>query len=288
MPNPQSIRANPKFGLDSAEETMIDLRIAACKNDLDKFKILFETNKMNVDYRIQMGRNSLTFLHVAAIFGADKIAEYLIKNNADIHSPSLNRDTALHIASGQPRKSISGQDNIEEKYLKIAKLLIEAGADLKAKGEGDKTPYDIARHRKNHKLIEFLSNKSSEKALSSMEVEFDSGARANSESDRILIQNLLFQDELKSEKVLSSMKVESDSGARAKGVDQSSEGMAKISIKQEDGVALGEGVVGGAPSQAPNLKRGLGTREEEGSRSKMSKAEVEQMSEAKVKKVGRE
>jgi ankyrin repeat protein len=185
-----------------------------------------------------------TLLHLAAMFGDHLFVEHLINKGADVkRKRGGDGDTALHIAC-RPWKIMTNQTNTEEKYLKIVELLIKAGADVNEKGEGDKTPLDIAKDRENHKFIELLNK-------------------------------------LESEKLSSSMEVEPHIGARAKGVDHSSESMAKISIMQEEGVALGEGGIGGAPSQAPNLKRELGTREEEGSQSKISKVK-------EVRKEGRQ
>ena len=223
MFNPQSTKANrsdsDSLPQSSSAQTSFpnQLTDALMDNKLTEFQRLFEKNQSNVNSTISTESvASLTYLHLAAMSGSDLIVEYLINQGADVNIKRSDGDTALHIACRQPWKRMPNQTNIEEKYLKIAKLLIEAGADVNAKGEGGKTPLDCARG-------------SEMKVLLSKAIE-------------------------ESQQVSSSMEVESDSGDRAKG---------------------------GAPSQAPNLKRELVEKEGE-SAPKMSKVEVG------AKKEGRE
>lgn len=53
-------------------------------------------------------------------------------------------DTALHWASSAKRDDASDRGNLEERSLRVAELLLGAGADLRAKNQRGETPLDLA------------------------------------------------------------------------------------------------------------------------------------------------
>jgi len=115
--------------------------IAIEDNDLKKFKMLFnEDVDINSKHKIT-ANHSTTLLHHAAFFGSYSIVEYLISKKADLETRRDDGDTALIIASRDSvNKKFYGKSL--EDYQKTISLLIEAKADINAKGDRDKTPLD--------------------------------------------------------------------------------------------------------------------------------------------------
>ena len=87
-----------------------------------------------------------TPLHLAAFFGHDECAAYLIDNSAplDAHSTNALRNTPLHAA-------LAGACNHN-----IVRRLLFAGADVNSRGEQDIRPLHIAASRGDQAMIDLL------------------------------------------------------------------------------------------------------------------------------------
>jgi uncharacterized protein len=87
-----------------------------------------------------------TPLHLAAFFGRDECAAYLIDNSAplDAHSTNALRNTPLHAA-------LAGACNHN-----VVRRLIFAGADVNSRGEQDIHPLHIAAARGDQLMVDLL------------------------------------------------------------------------------------------------------------------------------------
>src|SRR5262249_8871437 len=81
-----------------------------------------------------------TTLHYAARYGRLKTAKWLIAHKADVNTVSYNRFTPMHMVSDTA----------------MAKLLIEAGADLSKKDSWGKTPLQNAAELRRTNVCEAI------------------------------------------------------------------------------------------------------------------------------------
>ena len=71
-----------------------------------------------------------------------------------VKSVFLSGQTALHWAATEDHvKWYSWEPTIRKNHLKIIKLLIEKGADIKAKSRKGETPLDMARKNPDKKFV---------------------------------------------------------------------------------------------------------------------------------------
>jgi len=117
------------------------LHRAAWNGDLEKVKKIVATGT-DVDCLDGLGATPLVRA-VNPLARGDSInielVEFLISKGADVNS-----DAVVHAAA------IGG--NVE-----VVKLLVSKGANVNVKNEDGKTPLDIARERRNVKVVEYLS-----------------------------------------------------------------------------------------------------------------------------------
>ena len=108
----------------------------------------FEIVKCLVSGRADINAKSdagYTPLHLAVIKGYDKIVEYLVSENTDVNTTDKERcGTPLHSAAA---------NNID---VKIAQMLIKAGAKVNAKDFAGVTPLDLAIPNNNVKFAKAL------------------------------------------------------------------------------------------------------------------------------------
>jgi ankyrin repeat protein len=163
-----------------------------------------------------------TPLHEASKYGSSEIVRALLDAKANPDSLMKGDLTPIHLASIVGNKE-------------VAEILIGAGANLNLKDEDGKTPLHHALLNGKLKIAKILVKNGAD-----INAPMNNGITPTEILNKIkeLSEAKSARSEIKSEKDSSPMKVESDSGARAKGDDSLSEGMAKISIKQE----AGEGV----------------------------------------------
>lgn len=96
-------------------------------------------------------------LHWAAEAGQAEMAKWLISKGAKVNARNMARHTPLHVVSYMESKS-------PEKYFESAKVLVENGADLNARGgvsavsgmEYKETPLIIASRAGNFEIVKLL------------------------------------------------------------------------------------------------------------------------------------
>jgi uncharacterized protein len=93
-------------------------------------------------------KDGFTALHLAAFFGHEDVAKFLVEQGSDVNAISTNamRVTPLHSA-------------VAHNHLEISKLLVSGGADVNAKQEGLFTPLHGAAQNGNLEISEMLVSK---------------------------------------------------------------------------------------------------------------------------------
>lgn len=117
-----------------------ELLKAAHLNDLAAAKAVLEKDPKAVQARDE---NQCTPLHEAARYGDARFVAYLLSKGSEVNSRCYNQFTPLHLT-----------DDVD-----IAKVLIKAGADLKARDSSGETPLGRAVSDGNLELVNlFLSH----------------------------------------------------------------------------------------------------------------------------------
>jgi ankyrin repeat protein len=119
----------------------IPLFKAICANNIEEVSRIIKKESSQIKSRKILGQ---TTLHEAVRCDHPEIAEYLIKNGADVNAVDVNHVTPLHIA-------------VEENNIMIAEILLKSGANINARGFRDKfTPLHLAIFNKNIRMAKFL------------------------------------------------------------------------------------------------------------------------------------
>jgi ankyrin repeat protein len=90
--------------------------------------------------RVQVGRFSYTFLHVAAENGAIMAVEELLKRGAAVNVKNRHGDTALHLAA-------------TEGHSEVVEMLLKQGADGNLLNDIPDTPLDICENDKTKEIL---------------------------------------------------------------------------------------------------------------------------------------
>ena len=98
-------------------------------NDYDAFKIIINREEFK-EYIDQKYVEDRTHLHYAVRYGFPKIVKQLIKKGVNVNAQDRCGDTPLH----------------ETESVEIAKILLNAGADVSIKNNMNKTPEDLANY----------------------------------------------------------------------------------------------------------------------------------------------
>eukprot|EP00752_Nemacystus_decipiens_P011322 g10061.t2 len=108
-------------------------------------KVLAEHDGTEINLQDSFGR---TPLHWCAKSCDVKVAEALLgPGKASANVKTTGGDTALHWAcSADGGGDHTDRDSLEERSLRVAELLIRAGADVRAKNGRGETPMDVARN----------------------------------------------------------------------------------------------------------------------------------------------
>jgi ankyrin repeat protein len=119
-----------------------DVFEASALGDLDKVRSLIAADRSQVN---AFAADGFYPLGLAAFFGHQAIVEFLLKNGADVSLSARNAQkvTALHAA-------------VARRDLKIAKLLLEVGADPNARQERGFAPLHDAAANGSLPLVELL------------------------------------------------------------------------------------------------------------------------------------
>jgi len=137
---------------------------AAAKGDVEAIKgFLAKDNKIG-----DQNKNGYSILHIAARTGQTAVAEFALANGANINLPSNSKKTPLHYTA-------------QLNQLAMAKLLVEAKADLAAKDKKGRTALDLATGEAKRELANYLrgvgvTSKSDEEAAKSIFVAAKIGA----------------------------------------------------------------------------------------------------------------
>lgn len=123
--------------------------------------------------------DGFTPLGLAAFFKHEALAEFLLKSGAN---PSLPSNNAFKVA---PLHSAAASKNV-----KIAKMLIEAGADVNAKQQEGFTPLHSAAHNGDLEMAELLLKNGSKKYQTTEKgmMPFDYAAEINHEQLMALLR----------------------------------------------------------------------------------------------------
>ena len=141
-----------------------DIWEAAAKGDIEAIKgFLAKDNKIG-----DQNKNGYSILHIAARTGQTAVAEFALANGANINLPSNSKKTPLHYTA-------------QLNQLAMAKLLVEAKADLEAKDKKGRTALDLATGEAKRELANYLrgvgvTSKSDEAAAKSIFVAAEIGA----------------------------------------------------------------------------------------------------------------
>ena len=134
----------------------INIWQAAAKGDVEAIKgFLAKDNKIG-----DQNKNGYSILHIAARTGQTAVAEFALANGANINLPSNSKKTPLHYTA-------------QLNQLVMAKLLVEAKADLEAKDKKGRTALDLATGEAKRELANYLrgvgvTSKSDEEAAKSI------------------------------------------------------------------------------------------------------------------------
>ena len=129
---------------------------AAAKGDVEAIKgFLAKDNKIG-----DQNKNGYSILHIAARTGQTAVAEFALANGANINLPSNSKKMPLHYTA-------------QLNQLAMAKLLVEAKADLAAKDKKGRTALDLATGEAKRELANYLrgvgvTSKSDEEAAKSI------------------------------------------------------------------------------------------------------------------------
>ena len=146
------------------EKPPADIWQAAEKGDVEAIKgFLAKDNKIG-----DQNKNGYSILHIAARTGQTAVAEFALANGANINLPSNSKKTPLHYTA-------------QLNQLAMAKLLVEAKADLEAKDKKGRTALDLATGEAKRELANYLrgvgvTSKSDEEAAKSIFVAAKIGA----------------------------------------------------------------------------------------------------------------
>jgi hypothetical protein len=114
--------------------------VEVVKNNFKKVEAYIEQGG-DVDAKDQQNR---TLLHWACAQGKTQVVKLLVEKGADVNAKTARGLTPLHYTGGG---------------IEILKILIENDADVNAKTERGYTPLYLARSRKHHEIVDFLTNR---------------------------------------------------------------------------------------------------------------------------------
>jgi len=126
------------FSMDMVGNTPLHL---AALYGREKIAELLLANKADVNARASSGR---TPLHMAALVGHKDLVELLLANNAEVNAFARNGDTPLHLAAAWGHKA------------DVVELLLAHGADVNARDLGGYTPSQAAAKRGYKDMEELL------------------------------------------------------------------------------------------------------------------------------------
>ncbi|MGB1240896.1 MAG: ankyrin repeat domain-containing protein [Chitinophagales bacterium] len=115
------------------------LSMAIISNRFDVFQSIFKNKNIKISERFDDNeRNSL----VSQAANSPLILTFLINQNADVNTPNIKGETALHLTNN----------------LTMAKLLVKKGANVNALDNQNHTPLYYAKQQKDIDMIQFLES----------------------------------------------------------------------------------------------------------------------------------
>jgi uncharacterized protein len=130
---------------------VLNLFEAAATGQYECVKILLAEKASSVNAYAPDGFQPLG---LAAFFGQTAVAHLLLEHEAAINSPSNNAQRVMPLHS-----SVAGQ------HLELTRLLLERGAEVNAKQEGNYTPLHSAAQNGQREMVELLLAYGADKTL---------------------------------------------------------------------------------------------------------------------------
>jgi len=156
-------KAVPDFFIPSQERSMWEWVTSYQCPEIDGG--LFQTQvefllSLNANLNAQTKREGHTGVMRAAMTWMPEALDFLVSKGADVNIQSGLGNTALMYVSGYlPDTSPMNEKWVElPEHLQIAKILVEAGADISIKNKSGDTAIDLARKNKNTAVLEFLES----------------------------------------------------------------------------------------------------------------------------------
>lgn len=128
---------------ESSSDRNEELHAAARCGDLNAVQTLCSTNPLAVNSR---DKHSRTPLHLAAWSGHAQIADYLVKNKADVGAAAMDDMGAIHFAA-------------QKGHLEVVRLLVSSGVSVKSCNRKGMTALHYAVQGSHLALVKYLLKK---------------------------------------------------------------------------------------------------------------------------------
>ena len=150
------------FSSEESRTGIIGLHNAACRDSVVEIKAILESGHVSVD---KVNRAGMTALHAACFHGRANAVVLLLEHGADINAQSriyCKNATPLHLAIARGHKQ-------------IARVLVDAGADVTLADHDGFSPVDLAVEHKQWSTLAFIQQKCSQKSETAEALESELG-----------------------------------------------------------------------------------------------------------------
>lgn len=141
-------------------DDLLDLRRAVEQDYVPEIHKLIRSGKVTVNTRVLapgFGSPGVPILGLAARDGSVRAAEYLIKAGADLNLRAPTKETPLMLAAFFPDE-IGGDTAIYDRHERIARMLVDAGAELENL-PGEYTPLSYSAFYGHIRITRYLLEK---------------------------------------------------------------------------------------------------------------------------------
>lgn len=143
---------------ETVRHDLTPLHIAAAGGVMEVVQVLLKAGA-EINATCEEG---LTPLFMAVQTGKHSLVGYMLSQGADLHHRSEHGYTPLHWACSAPHANLTGTNRV-----KMAEMLLEAGADLEATTQDGQTPHSLAVSNQLGELSNFLTRASGHTPVSS-------------------------------------------------------------------------------------------------------------------------
>lgn len=161
----------------------LDLHEASMIGKMDVVKGLLSNDRSRVG---SLSKDGFTALHLASFFGQKEVAEYLIRNGADVNALASNATKVRPLHSAVARR-----------HAEISKLLVDRGADVNARQQGGFTPLHGAAFGGSLEIAALLLDKGADinaktdKGLTALGLTAEESGEAGPKPDRERVARFL-------------------------------------------------------------------------------------------------